>query len=263
MFFEGWFLVKIRILKTPEKRTHAFIGCFLAVISLCVLVLVMFSVGKVKDTLAAAASDESGFCGKKMIIIDPGHGGIDGGAVGYNGVVEKGINLDISLKLRSLFEASGFQVIMTRDNDRSVYDEGSDTVREKKVTDIHNRSKLLAKYPEAIFISIHQNKFEKSQYSGTQVFYSMNNDNGKLLAQFIQTNVKDLLQSDNNREIKPAGKNLYILYHAKSPAVMVECGFLSNPKESVLLQDSSYQGKMAFAVYCGVLDYFSIGYQQS
>jgi N-acetylmuramoyl-L-alanine amidase len=247
--------VKIRILKTPVKHARFLAGCFFAVIGFCAIALfAVISVGRMQSALA---SGSSGYGYDKTVIIDPGHGGIDGGAVGYGGVVEKGINLAISLKLRSLFEASGFQVIMTRNDDRSIYDEGSETVRQKKVTDIHNRSKLLADYPKAVFISIHQNKFQKAVYSGTQVFYSNNNDNGKLLAQFIQTNVKNLIQPDNERGIKPAGKNLYILYHAKSPAVMVECGFLSNPREAALLQNNSYQNKMAFAVFCGTLDYYS------
>ena len=255
MFFEGWSLLKIRIVKTALKHARTLIICFSAVISICVLTLIIVvTVGKSQNALAP---DNTGCGYDKTVVIDPGHGGIDGGAVGYGGVVEKGINLAISLNLRSLFETAGYQVIMTREDDRSVHDEDSNTIREKKVTDIHNRAKLLSKYPKAIFISIHQNKFEKAKFSGTQVFYSNNNDSGKLLAQFIQSNVKNLLQSDNNRVITPAGKNLYILYHAKSPAVMVECGFLSNPQEAALLQDSSYQSKMAFAIFIGTLDYYS------
>ncbi len=247
--------MKIRIVKTPIKRAQVILSCFFSVIGICALTLIIImAVGQVQRVFA---SDKPESVNDKTVIIDPGHGGVDGGAVGYNGVIEKDINLKISLKLRTFFEASGFRVIMTREDDISIYDEGSDTVREKKKTDIYNRSKLLEENPDAIFISIHQNKFEQSQYSGTQVFYSGNNDNSKLLAQFIQTNVKDMLQKNNDRQIKPAGDNLYILYHAKSPAVMVECGFLSNPQESVLLQDDKYQDKIAFAIYCGTLDYYA------
>lgn len=190
---------------------------------------------------------------KHAVIIDAGHGGVDGGAVGVDGVVEKGINLAISLKLKALFTASGYQVIMTREDDRSIHDEGSDTIRQKKKTDIHNRFKMIEDHPEALFLSIHQNKFGQSQYSGTQVFYSANNEISKQLAQSIQESVKTLLQPQNDRAVKPAGDNLYLLYHAKSPAVLVECGFLSNPTEAKLLQSDAYQSKMAFTVYCGVL----------
>jgi N-acetylmuramoyl-L-alanine amidase len=146
---------------------------------------------------------------------------------------------------------------MTREDDRSIHDDGSNSIRKKKVSDIHNRFKILEKNPKAIFLSIHQNKFQKSQFSGTQVFYSANNDNSKILAQFIQTRATSLLQPQNDREIKPAGDNLYILYHAKSPAVLVECGFLSNSQEAALLQNDAYQNKMAFSIFCGTLDFYS------
>lgn len=220
---------------------------------ICVAAAAVFIFAQVKNVAVSAPNEKTD---KKVIMIDPGHGGVDGGAVGYNNIVEKNINLAISLKLRTLFEASGFTVVMTREDDRSIHDAGSDTIREKKVTDIHNRSKLLAQYPGAVFISVHQNKFQQSQYSGTQVFYSVNNAGGKVLASCIQSDVKKLLQNSNNRVIKPAGDNLYILYHAQSPAVMVECGFLSNPREAVMLTQSQYQMQMAFSIYCGTLDYY-------
>lgn len=247
--------MKIRIVRTPAKHLRFFAVCLVAAAGIALLAVALHFTS---DRLEHALEVESSGPGyDKTVVIDPGHGGMDGGAVGVGGVVEKGINLAISLRLKSFFEATGYKVIMTRTDDRSIHDEGSETIRQKKVTDIHNRSKLLAENPRAIFISVHQNKFGKSQLSGTQVFYSKNNDDSKLLAQFLQSNVKELLQPANEREIKSAGKNLYILYHAKSPAVMVECGFLSNPGEAALLQDSSYQGKMAFAIFCGTLDFYS------
>ncbi len=215
--------------------------------------LVLFASGKSQN----APANSTGPNYVKTVIIDPGHGGVDGGAVGANGVVEKGINLDISLKLKSFFQMAGYQVIMTRDDDRSIHDEGSNTIRKKKVTDIHNRFKIVENNPKAIFISIHQNKFSKSKFTGTQVFYSANNEDSKTLAQFIQDKVTGLLQPDNDRQIKPAGSNLYILYHAKSPAVLVECGFLSNSQEATLLQNNDYQNKMAFSIFCGTLDFYS------
>jgi N-acetylmuramoyl-L-alanine amidase len=245
----------MKILVTPISRKKLLAVCFPVLLCAGALILIVaISFGKLQT---AMVPDQSAEGSRHLILIDPGHGGIDGGAVGYGGVIEKTINLSISLKLKSLFELSGFQVIMTREDDRSVHDAGSVTVRQKKVTDIHNRSKLLAKYPNGLFISIHQNKFDRSQYSGTQVFYSNNNVESRPLAQFIQSNVKELLQPENTREIKAAGRNLYILYHAASPAVMVECGFLSNRDEALLLQNPQYQSQMAFAIYCGTLDYYS------
>lgn len=193
----------------------------------------------------------------RTVIIDPGHGGPDGGAVGVGGNVEKEINLAISLKLRSFFEAGGYRVIMTREDDRSIYDPGSDTLREKKSTDIHNRLKIADQNPRALFLSIHQNLFTQSQYSGAQVFYSQNNPDSKLLAGCLQSNIRTLLQPQNERVIKPAESNLYILYHAKSPAVLVECGFVSNPEENQKLQDDAYQNQMAFSIYYGTMDFYA------
>ena len=196
-----------------------------------------------------------GTAAKPMIVIDPGHGGADGGAVGYDGVVEKNINLQISLKLRTLFQAAGFPVLMTREDDRSIHDSDANTLRSQKSTDLHNRLGIIRANPQALFISIHQNKFEQSQYWGTQVFYSPGCDDSKRLAQSIQSAVHGLIQPENEREIKKADKDLYILYYAKTPAVMVECGFLSNPEESKRLQDSDYQTRMAFSILCGALRY--------
>lgn len=193
----------------------------------------------------------------KAVIIDPGHGGPDGGAVGVDGVVEKGINLSISLKLRSFFLASGYTVIMVREDDRTICDKGCDTIRSMKTSDLHNRLKISNEHPKALFISIHQNIYTSSKYSGAQIFYSANNTDSKDLAQFIQGGIKSMLQPDNTREIKPAQDNLYILYHAKAPAIMVECGFLSNAAECKKLEDDAYQNQMAFAIFNGALQFYS------
>jgi N-acetylmuramoyl-L-alanine amidase len=193
----------------------------------------------------------------KTVIIDPGHGGMDGGAIGYDGVIEKGINLSISLKLRSFLLSSGYKVIMTREDDRSIHDKNSSTISQKKTSDLHNRLKIVTAHPDALLVSIHQNIFEDSKYSGTQVFYSKSNKDSKVLAQTLQSNIKQILQPDNNREIKEAQNNLYILYNARSPAVMVECGFLSNQIECKQLQDDNYQNKMAFSIFYGILQYMS------
>lgn len=248
--------MNIRILKTPVKKILPTVGLLIVFVVICSAILIFIG-GKMQNVFASNESGTGSSNYDKTVIIDPGHGGVDGGAVGIGGVVEKNVNLAISLKLKTFFLEAGYKVIMTREDDRSIHSEGSDTIREKKVTDIHNRFKIIENNPKALFISIHQNKYEQSQYSGTQVFYSANNDNSKLLAQMIQTRVKSMLQPDNGREIKPAGSNLYLLYHAKSPAVLVECGFLSNAKEAILLQDPAYQNKMAFAIFCGTLDLYT------
>lgn len=190
-----------------------------------------------------------------VIVIDAGHGGEDGGAVANN-VVEKNINLSISNKLRDIFISSGFNVKMTRSSDKMINESG-DTLRERKVSDMKNRLKLFNESENNIVISIHQNKFTQEEYKGSQVFYSTNNKESEKLAKSIKTSIKTLIQPDNEREIKPADRNIYLLYNSKTPSVIVECGFISNIEEARLLKDSAYQNKIAFAIYSGFLDYYN------
>lgn len=191
------------------------------------------------------------------IIIDAGHGGEDGGTSSSTGVPEKDINLSISKKLESLFTVCGFKVIMTRNDDSLIYDSGLTKMRQKKVSDIHNRMKVIEENPNNIFLSIHQNHFEQSKYNGAQVFYSKNCEQSSVIAQCIQDEIKSQLQHDNERKIKPSGSEIYLLHHAQTPAVMVECGFMSNPGEAQLLNDDHYQTKMAFAIYNAIISYIN------
>ncbi len=193
---------------------------------------------------------------KPVIVIDAGHGGEDGGAVSDSGLIEKDVNLLIACTLQRLFLQSGFEVNMIRTGDYAVYSDDAVTLREKKVSDIHNRADICNNNPNNILISIHQNKFEQSKYSGTQVFYSENNPLSKSLAECIRSSVSGLLQPDNNRQCKTTDDNVYILKKATVPAVLVECGFLSNPQESELLSTQEYQNKLAFAIYSGFLEFY-------
>lgn len=196
---------------------------------------------------------------KQTVIIDAGHGGDDGGAIGIDGTVEKDINLDIALKLEKLLKFYGFDVIMTRTEDIMTCDDGLDSLRKRKVSDIHNRFDILEKNPDAVFISIHQNKFEDNSQHGTQVFYSGNNDESKLLAESIQNSIVSVLQPDNSRVVKKSGSGIYLLYHAKLPAVLVECGFISNPAEVKKLNDENYRMKIAILIADGLIKYLMNG----
>lgn len=196
---------------------------------------------------------------KQTVIIDAGHGGDDGGAIGIDGTVEKDINLDIALKLEKLMKFYGFDVIMTRTEDIMTCDDGLDSLRKRKVSDIHNRFDVLEKNPDAVFISIHQNKFEDNSQHGTQVFYSGNNDESKLLAESIQNSIVSVLQPDNSRVVKKSGSGIYLLYHAKLPAVLVECGFISNPAEVKKLNDEKYRMKIAILIADGLIKYLMNG----
>ena len=190
-----------------------------------------------------------------VIIIDAGHGGEDGGAVGIDGTAEKDLNLSISLKLNEILSAIGYQTRMVRTTDTSIHNADADTVRERKISDIHNRAAIMNEYENCIYVSIHQNKYSGSSIWGAQTFYSPNNEESKELAQLIQASIANNVQPDNKRVIKQSGTNIYVLYNASKPAVMVECGFVSNANELEQLKDEEYQNKMAFAISYGIINY--------
>lgn len=194
---------------------------------------------------------------KIKVIIDPGHGGVDCGAVAGDSTLEKDINLQIALILNDLLKMSGAEVIMTRAEDISIHDESAKTIRAKKVSDIHNRFEILKDNPDYLFISIHQNIFSDSKYSGAQLFYSPNNAESVELARSIQTSFSQYLQKDNEREIKKCSTDVYLIYHAQSNAVLCECGFLSNKNELESLKNTDYQKQVAFCIYNGILNYYS------
>lgn len=194
---------------------------------------------------------------KPQIILDAGHGGFDGGAVAQDGTVEKDINLNIALTLEKMLKSSGFEVIMTRSTDTSTEDNSNDRIPSKKKSDLKNRLLLMKKYDNAIFVSIHLNKFTTSAARGSQIFYSGNSDESKILSDYIQNCIVNKIQKDNKRVNKKATSSTYILYNATVPAVLVECGFLSNKQELELLKNEKYQNEMAFCIYCGILDYFN------
>lgn len=193
-----------------------------------------------------------------LIIIDSGHGGEDGGTSSVSGIVEKDINLSISKKLNLIFTYMGYETLMIRDGDYLIYDKNlCKTIREKKVSDIHRRMDILNNNPKSVFLSIHQNHFTESKYSGAQVFYSTGNADSKIVAQYIQDEIVNSLQKDNTRQIKPSGSEIYLLYHAKSPAVMVECGFLSNSAEAQKLNDDIYRTQIALSIFNGTAKFLN------
>ncbi len=179
--------------------------------------------------------------GKPLVIVDPGHGGVDGGAVGSAGTIEKEVNLQISLTLRDFLLLMGYDVIMTRETDISIHDPEATTIRQMKTSDLHNRLKLATEHPNSVFLSIHQNQYSQASQHGMMLYYSPNHTGSKLLAEVIQENLRSFLQPQNTRELKEAQDNLFIMYNIASPAVLVECGFLSNPEEEAQLQQAPYQ----------------------
>lgn len=193
----------------------------------------------------------------QTVIIDAGHGGPDGGTSADDGTLEKDLNLQIAIKLNESLSSMGIKTVMIRTEDISVHDASANTIRQKKVSDLKNRLKIINETDNSIFVSIHQNHFSDSRYSGTQVFYSKNNPQSSVLADCIRQSVISDLQKENTRETKPSGTDIYLLYHAESPAVMVECGFLSNINESKNLKNENYQKELAFVLALGISDYLN------
>ena len=191
----------------------------------------------------------------RTVIIDAGHGGEDGGAVGKGGVVEKDINLPIAMKTAESLKKSGYDVVLTRDGDYAVYSEEARTLREKKVSDIHNRFAIIEDSGDCIFVSIHMNHFDSAYVCGAQTFYSGNNPESKKLADSVQSAIKTLVQPENERVTKKATSSIYLLYYAQVPAIMVECGFISNENEAAKLQTTEYQNQMAAAISEGLNHY--------
>lgn len=192
-----------------------------------------------------------------VIIIDPGHGGIDPGAVGRTGITEDKINLEISLKLRRLIEQSGGIALMTREDDSGLYSDGKTKIRDKKNEDLRTRHEMINNSGAHIFISIHLNSFPQSQYYGAQTFYQKGDEEGKKLAEFIQKELKEVIENKNHRMAKSID-TVYILKNKNMPAALIECGFLSNPKEEKFLQDEKYQDKIAWAIFMGIMGYLSL-----
>ena len=192
----------------------------------------------------------------KIILIDPGHGGFDGGAQSKSGTVEKGINLEISQKLKTSLESKGYKVIMTREGDDGLYSKGT-TIREKKREDLKKRCELKKETNCDIFISIHQNMFAQSKCYGAQVWYASNDKSAKL-ANNIQNALKETIDDNNKRIEKPAGESYFILRDKyEGASVLIECGFLSNPEEEIRLKSEEHQNKLIEGISLAIDRYFA------
>ena len=191
----------------------------------------------------------------KVVILDAGHGTPDEGAESNNGTTEAQINLKIVLKIQELLEQSGCTVILTRSNENAIYDLDAKTLKQKKVSDIHNRVKIGNESSADIFVSIHLNKISQQQYYGWQTFYNTSNEQSKVLAEQIQENLNESIQKENNR-VAMKLNTVYIMKHVEIPISIVECGFLSNPQEEKQLQDEEYQNRLAWGIYTGITSYF-------
>ena len=190
----------------------------------------------------------------RTIIIDPGHGGFDGGAVAGDDTYEKDLNLSIALKLKSVLSVYGYNIIMTRETDVALGSTSDSSTLKAK--DLSERVRIMKEYPDAVFVSIHQNKFEQSKVRGFQTFHN-GSEYSKLLAESIQNIANDTFGEETARLSKEDGRDVYILKNASIPAVIVECGFISNSEELENLKSETYQQSLAFIIANGILKYYS------
>lgn len=188
------------------------------------------------------------------IVIDPGHGGVDGGATSCTGVLESTLNLEISLRLEDLFHLLGYETSMIRRSDISVYTEG-ETIAQKKISDLRHRVKMINETEDALLLSIHQNQFQESRYSGAQVFYN-NAPGSQPLAHTLQNNLRTAINPGSHRQEKKA-EGVYLMEHINCWGVLIECGFLSNPAEEAMLRSPEYQKRLCAIIAATVSSYLS------
>lgn len=188
-----------------------------------------------------------------VVVIDAGHGGKDPGKVGINGALEKEINLSIALRLKSLLEQNNISVVMTREEDKDL---ATEQAANRKNEDLRARAKLVEEITPMVMVSIHQNSYTSEAVRGAQVFYYSGSEEGKQLGIMVQNHLKHEISNENHRVVK-ANKEYYLLKKAVCPAIIVECGFLSNLEEAALLSTEEYQEKIAFAIHLGILEYIN------
>ena len=173
----------------------------------------------------------------------------------HHGTTEAETNLKIALKVQNLLEQSGCTVILTRSDENAIYDLDAKTLKQKKISDIHNRVKIGNESSADLFVSIHLNKIPQQKYDGWQTFYKAGSEEGKKIAELIQNNLNKSIQKENKR-VAMKLDTVYIMKHVEIPISIVECGFLSNPEEEKQLLEDSYQNRLAWGIYSGIIDYF-------
>ncbi len=201
-------------------------------------ILLTLTVASLTNQAVTVISQQMDFEREICFVIDPGHGGVDGGATSVTGKLESAFNLEISVRLRDLLHFLGYQTKMIRTTDVSVYTRG-ETIAQKKMSDLKERVRICNETSGAILLSIHQNTFSDGKYSGAQVFYA-DADNSEALAKALQKNLVNTLNPGSNRQAKKA-EGIYLMEHIQCPGVLVECGFLSNVQEEAKLRSAEYQ----------------------
>ena len=235
---------------TKRIRFASLVPVYLVILS---LILIVAAAG---NWTVTTMLKEAPVGNRKCVIIDPGHGGVDGGATSCTGILESELNLEISLRLDDLMHLLGIQTVMIRKTDISVHTQG-ESIGAKKVSDLKQRVNITNSTENAMLVSIHQNHFSDSRYSGAQVFYAGTSGSDRL-AKDLQAALKTSLNPASKRQAKKAD-GVYLLQNIKCPGVLVECGFLSNPEEEAKLKERSYQLKLCCVMACVVSNYLYSG----
>lgn len=240
----------------PQEGSHMVLFIPKKAICACALAAALVTLAAVAlrpspDTVPASTAAEP----RTMLVLDAGHGGEDGGAVSDSGVAESGINLQITRRLYEILRFLGHPAVMTRTGDEAIYDDAAATLREKKVSDLKNRTKLANETAGGLLISIHQNCLPGyPNVRGAQVFYNAVLPS-RQLAEAMQQMLNTAVNTDRAKAAMPIGDGVYLMTHTTCPAILVECGFLSSPQETALLQQPSYQMKIAAVIAAGYCQY--------
>ena len=242
--------MKIHCIRINHTALKLFVFSTALITALIIILSLVIGVDAAKKNTVAASSSGASY----TVVIDAGHGGEDCGAIGHDDVYEKNLNLEIALKLGEYLKSSGINVVYTRTDDKLLYTEEQNIKGMRKIYDLKNRVSIANSYEDALFISIHMNSFGAESCSGLQVYYSKETDGSRILADKVQSSVVKTLQPTNRRAIKE-GKDIYLLENSKNDAILIECGFISNPEECKKLLEKEYQKELCFAILCGIIEY--------
>ncbi|MCX7921064.1 MAG: N-acetylmuramoyl-L-alanine amidase [Clostridia bacterium] len=224
------------------------------ILMIFLLSIILYNLNIGRDEAAAVTNTQDG---QKTVILDPGHGGEDPGAVSdYSGLKEKDVNLNIALLVKGMLESENYKVIMTREEDVLQYEPDTRGIIQKRKQDLLKRKKLMDEAGANIVVSVHLNKFPQTQYFGAQTFFPPNSPESQKLAMSIQKAIRQSVDPENKREANLKKEPIIILKDCKTTTAIVECGFLSNPDEEKKLVTKEYQEKVAIAIKDGIKQYF-------
>ena len=233
--------------KTLSKLTY------FVIIAIIVMITIVFLLVK---ELVIPTKSEFVLESQRVLVLDPGHGGEDGGAVSLSGMHESVLNLDIAKRIDAIMGLFGTEVVMTRDEEELIYPDSANTTRKRKVADTKRRVEMINDIENAVLISIHQNIYPGKQPFGAQVFYSDKTPEGKALAIHTQNILRNTLNPNNKRQAVKVPADVYLMNNVDCTAILIECGFLSNPEEDALLRTDRYKLRIAWAVSCAYLSFF-------